>query len=612
MTCSVRGRSRRCAFRPVVIGLMAFFMSILPLSVIAQPLIAFGDSTTAPRSGVPTYADILRGELLLDGGPLEVMNAGVPGNTTAKAIQRFQADVISKAPHTVVILFGINDAAVDVWKTPPATGPRVPLSEYKANLVKMVRGIKDAGGRVVLMTPTPLAWSDTTRKLYGKAPYDASDDGGFNVLLRGYAQAVRDVAREEGVLSVDLFDVFSRSVMKRHPAGAKALETDLVLCPDGMHPGEEGQRLMAEAVMEALIRAEARYTRKPGTEWTSMSPINRIAPQVVDVSHDTLGPAVLGPALVQRADGSVLSVFSTPTSYGGRAGECFIAGRVTRDGGKSWEALRELTRLPEGRAAHPTIHRGRDGTLHLFFLGYVRFRWDKASGNPGEDCRSDLWTARSVDEGASWSMPQRIFEGYTGSTNGVAETEDGRLIVPFSHYVRDPGRLVSRTVSTDDGGVSWRLSEVIDIGGAGDHDGALEPCVLRLSDGRIWMLIRTTLGVFWESFSSDGGRTWSAARATSIPSTSAPAHVVRVADGRMLMAWNPREGGRKVLQVAHSADEGRTWSAPVVIVRGSATYPFLMEARSGDVWLGFIDAHAGWGTSPRAHHVRIPSMVLGL
>ena len=80
----------------------------------------------------------------------------------------------------------------------------------------------------------------------------------------------------------------------------------------------------------------------------------------------------------------------------------------------------------------------------------------------------------------------------------------------------------------------------------------------------------------------------------------------------MLMAWNPREGGRKVLQVAHSADEGRTWSAPVVIVRGSATYPFLMEARSGDVWLGFIDAHAGWGTSPRAHHVRIPRMVLGL
>ena len=113
MTCSVRAWSRGWAFRPVVIGLMAFFMSALSHSVIAQLLIAFGDSTTAPRSGVPTYADILRGELLLDGGPLEVMNAGVPGNTTAKAMQRFQADVISKAPHTVVILFGINDAAVD-------------------------------------------------------------------------------------------------------------------------------------------------------------------------------------------------------------------------------------------------------------------------------------------------------------------------------------------------------------------------------------------------------------------------------------------------------------------------------------------------------------------
>jgi len=32
----------------------------------------------------------------------------------------------------------------------------------------------------------------------------------------------------------------------------------------------------------------------------------------------------------------------------------------------------------------------------------------------------------------------------------------------------------------------------------------------------VWMLIRTTRKVFWESYSSDGGQTWSDAKATTI------------------------------------------------------------------------------------------------
>ena len=38
----------------------------------------------------------------------------------------------------IVIQFGINDAAVDVWKKPPATEPRVPLNEYLDNLRTMI------------------------------------------------------------------------------------------------------------------------------------------------------------------------------------------------------------------------------------------------------------------------------------------------------------------------------------------------------------------------------------------------------------------------------------------------------------------------------------------
>jgi hypothetical protein len=169
---------------------------------------------------------------------------------------------------------------------------------------------------------------------------------------------------------------------------------------------------------------------------------------------------------------------------------------------------------------------------------------------------------------------------------------------------------VARTTGSGDGGLTWEPGNALDIGGAGDHDGALEPCVIELRDGRLWMLIRTTRGFFWESFSADGGRTWSPAQPGPIDSTSAPAHVARLADGSLAMAWNRAEGGRRLLHLALSQDDGKTWTPSFVAVRGSATYPFILEPSPGELWVGYMDAHAGWGTSPRARHFKISRTTL--
>lgn len=583
--------------------LTALLLAPLASPARAHTLLAFGDSVTAPRGKTEICSGILAADLSFDGKGIEVVNAGVGGNTTAMALKRFDADVLQKHPDTVVLMFGINDSAVDVWKKPPATQPRVALDAYKTNLASMVKSLKERGTRVVLMTPNPLKWTDTLRKLYAQPPYLPDDPDGMNVLLRDYAQAVRDLAKQESVGLVDVYSVF-----KAYEATPAAKYRPL--SRDGMHPDSEGQQLIATALIKELSALDARYARKPGTVWTPSGEVNEVHPLATDITHDAPGPAVLGPALVRLGDGTVMSVFSTPTSYGGKPGECFIAGRITRDGGTTWEPVRELTRLPKGRAAHPTAHRSRDGTLHLFFLGYVKFEWDKEHINPTERCRSDLWTSRSADDGKTWSEPQMIFQGYTGSTNGAEETHDGRLVVPFSHYVSGPGRLVAKTVSSADGGRTWEPSNALDIGGAGDHEGALEPCVIQLKDGRLWMLIRTTRKVFWESFSTDGGRTWSAAKAGTIDSTSAPAHVIRLTDGRLAMAWNRAEGGRRLLHLALSGDDGKTWTPSFIAVRGSTTYPFVLEAKPGELWVGYMDSHAGWGTSPRARHFKIEEKLL--
>jgi lysophospholipase L1-like esterase len=579
--------------------LLVLLLTPFASSALAHTLVTFGDSVTATRGDVEIYSAILAADLLFEGKPVQVINAGVGGNTTAMALKRFDADVLQKQPGTAVLMLGINDSMVDVWKQPPATQSRVALDAYKANLVTMVKQLKERGIRIVLMTPNSLKWTDALRKLYAQPPYRPEDPDGLNVLLRDYAEAVRGVAKQEGTGLVDVFALFQAYEAASPAANYRPLSRD------GMHPESEGHQLIASALMQALSALDSRFARKPGTVWTPSGEVNEVHPLATDITHDAPGPAVLGPALVKLADGAVMSVFSTPTSYAGKPGECFIAGRTTRDGGKTWEPVRELTRLPRGRAAHPTVHRTRDGAIHVFFLGYIKFEWDKEHINPTEQCRSDLWTARSTDDGKTWSEPQMIFQGYTGSTNGAEETRDGRLVVPFSHYVAGPGRLVAKTVSSGDGGRTWEPSNALDIGGAGDHDGALEPCVIELTDGRLWMLIRTTRKVFWESFSADGGRTWSPANATTIDSTSAPAHVIRLTDGRLAMAWNRAKGGRTRLHLALSADDGKTWTPSFIAVRGSTTYPFVLEAKPGELWVGYMDAHAGWGTSPRARHFKV-------
>ena len=581
---------------------MKFLLSLAALALAsfarAQTIVTFGDSVTAPRGSLAVYSTLLGEELSFAGKDVKVINAGIGGHTTANGKARFEKDVLAHQPDAVVIMFGINDAAVDVWKKPPASGPRVRLTDYRQNLTTMVRTLKAKGARVVLMTSNPIYWSETTWPLYARPPYQPDDPDGFNVVLRDYAQAVREIAKAEDVGIVDVFAAFIAETAKpgRKPSS---------LTMDGMHPNDLGQRIIADLLIAHFAAADRRFARKPFTEWHPSGDVVTMHPRSTNITPDTTNPAVLGPAMVKQREGAVMTIYSTPTSYAGKPGQCFIASRTTRDGGKTWEPERELTRLPDGRAAHPTVLRTRDGTIHLFFLGFKKFAWDRATGNPLPETRSDLWTSRSRDDGQTWSAPQMIFEGYTGSTNGAVETHEGTLVVPFSHYISNPGRLASRCSLSSDGGTTWQLSNDLDIGGAGDHDGALEPCVLELKDRRLWMLIRTTRSFFWESFSTDGGRTWSDPKPTTIDSAAAPGHVIRLSDGRLVLAWNPRAVQRRELHVAISSDEGKTWSQSTAVARGSTTYPFILEANPGELWIGFMDAHGGWGTTPQARYLKM-------
>jgi len=207
---------------------------------------------TAPRKGLVVYAELLAAELRFEGGPVRVGNQGIGGNTTALGRARFEEAVIAANPDVVVIMFGINDAAVDVWKTPPAVEPRVSLANYRQNLRIMIRELKERGARVVLMTSNPIHWSVKTKTMYGHPPYDPDAVDGFNRLLRNYVAAAREVARIEAVGLVDVFAAFETYDAKSGQAAGS-------LTPDGMHPGNAGQRMIADLLIAHLRATDARF-----------------------------------------------------------------------------------------------------------------------------------------------------------------------------------------------------------------------------------------------------------------------------------------------------------------------------------------------------------------
>lgn len=198
-------------------------------------VVAFGDSLTAPRKGVVTYCEQLVVLLAEHDRKVQIINSGVPGNTSADARLRFATDVLAHRPAVTIIQLGANDAAINVWESPPATKPRVDLPTFRNNLEYFVRTLRGRNSQVILMTPNRFAWTPRLRELYGKAPYDVRSDDGFNVTMNAYSDAVRSIARRQQITLVD---------------AAKLVPASALL--DGMHPNTEGHRIVALHLLPVL------------------------------------------------------------------------------------------------------------------------------------------------------------------------------------------------------------------------------------------------------------------------------------------------------------------------------------------------------------------------
>ena len=92
----------------------------------------------------------------------------------------------------------------------------------------------------------------------------------------------------------------------------------------------------------------------------------------------------------------------------------------------------------------------------------------------------------------------------------------------------------------------------------------------------------------FETFSSDGGRTWTPIALTTLPNPNSGIDAVTLRDGRHLIVYNHTTQGRSPLNVAVSRD-GKTWDTPLVLESeaGEYSYPAVIQSEDGRVHITY-------------------------
>ena len=286
----------------------------------------------------------------------------------------------------------------------------------------------------------------------------------------------------------------------------------------------------------------------------------------------------------------------------------------SEDGGATWSEPEALGPAvgPGALSSAGVLLRAATGDLVYVYMDLESkvWTWDETRAAPNPDARLEVWAIRSTDGGRTWGDRQRLFDGYCGALIDGVVHRDGILVVPVQRLLHDPGRHAICVYTSTDDGCSWVPGNIVDLGGHGHHDGAMEPTVYERSDGTLRMLIRTNWDVFWEALAGAAGRWWRIVRPTTIDASSSPGAALRLRSGRLALAWSrrersdggayPRRGGdcqfseveagwqREELSLALSEDDGDTWTEPQVVLRvtGQApSYPSLFEPVAGTLWI---------------------------
>ncbi len=297
--------------------------------------------------------------------------------------------------------------------------------------------------------------------------------------------------------------------------------------------------------------------------------------------------------------------------------ENYMAVTRSTDEGRTWTPLEAVnTGFPRsGRTIGqgPTelmIHEGRST---MFFSTHAR-TW-------GNDWQS--WMMHSLDSGRTWSKPEAV-PGRLGKFTFLRKhlvTKDGRILVPFQHYLGAPdgtppppeeaspwhGEIFHHVsnprngvLMSSDGGVTWSEHGDIRLTPNDRYHGWAENDLFERADGSVGMIIRGDRlgGVLFQAVSTDGGRTWPAfASITEIPNPGSKATLYPLGGDAVALLHNSNSKRRAPLSLWISFDGMKTWPYQRVLVEEAGPDPkFTGKPMRGALNYpdGFVSSDRQW------------------
>lgn len=156
---------------------------------------------------------------------LRFINRGISGNRVRDLLARWQTDCIELKPDLVSILIGINDT----WRRYDSNDP-TPVEAFERDYRALLQQTRErTKAHILLMEPFVL--------------HTPPDRETWREDLDPKIQVVRALAREFGATLAPLDKRFKEASKKREPA---------FWAPDGVHPSEAGNTLIAQAWLQAV------------------------------------------------------------------------------------------------------------------------------------------------------------------------------------------------------------------------------------------------------------------------------------------------------------------------------------------------------------------------